>query len=770
MSTPRTAAHRQSRTADPLGRLDGYESAHLVAHLASAGDTDRLRRLLALEDADGEHAWSNHRQSAEEDQGLLDDLDLAASFAFGVGRIGLSIGWSLMRASLTGIANRAPVDLVVARVRCGALPLTPAITAALDRSPVTDRARLLGQLGAIALEEGRLDAADMASHGALEAVIEVGVDADGLLLFEEIVAQLAPSALNAAAELARRGEQPARAARALRLVAGRLRAGDGRREALLRDSFALARRTRDPLLRALALAELGQVAPTELRRAGTEAIAAVLEERDEHYRARAVGQMADLLAPELLEELWETASEWPTWILEGGRWMVREHAACGIAPAAAAGGLVELALAAAGTIEEASWATESQIALLRTAAALPSPADAHLLTRLADVLDESTYGWARLLRVAVEREQAADVARRVAEAYADKAYDFWRQGEGFESAWSIDDDVVERSLTETTPVAEPTLPALTDVQRRIDEGTPEEGAAVAIAAAAALPPMAARAVLEHAQERFVHIADTAVLQRMRSALHAPPPTALPAQIEPPTPPVERHDPKLAAAVAEAIALPNRERMYDQPSQREEALEVLLPRLLEAGMFSVYVDAAEAIPARWSYVRAERLLPLVEHGAIDVALEAFGRLSGWAHAPVLTEAVEQMPTRLWDRWLHCLAEIPAESQAEPIEAAGRRTLSPVVLERLAGMAFALTDADARASALEALVANWTCVSRDDPRSAQRVLQALLRAGSRLSRLQLADDLDVTAPAVSPLLSATDLDDLTTITAQVQRWWP
>jgi hypothetical protein len=87
-----------------------------------------------------------------------------------------------------------------------------------------------------------------------------------------------------------------------------------------------------------------------------------------------------------------------------------------------------------------------------------------------------------------------------------------------------------------------------------------------------------------------------------------------------------------------------------------------------------------------------------------------------------------------------------------------------------MAFALTDAEVRASALEGLVANWTCMSRDDPRSARRVLQALLRAGGRLSRLQLADDLTVTAPAVSPLLNATDQDELTTITAQVGRWWP
>ena len=770
MSRPLEAACRRSRAAHPLERLDGYESAHLVAHLASAGDTARLQRLLALEDAGGAHAWSNHRQSAEDDRGLLDDLDLAAGFAFDVGRIGLSIGWSLMRASLTGIANRAPVELVIARVRRGALPLKRAITAAFDRSPVPDRARLLGQLCAIALEEGSLDAADMASRGALEAVADVGVDTNGLLLFEQIVAQLVPSTVNAAAELARRGEQPARAARALRLVAGRLPACDGRREAWLQEAFALARRSRDPLLRALALAELGHAVPAERHQAGTEATAAVLEERDEHYRARVVGQMADLLAPELLEELWETASEWPTWILEKGRWAVREHAACGIAPAAAAAGLVELALAAASSIEEASWDPESQVALLRTAAALPPPADAQLLQRLTDVLDNRIYGWARLLRVAAERQQAADVARGVAEAYADKAYDFWRRAES-ESGWSIDDEVVERCLTGTTPIAETTLPDLVDVQRRIVDGSLEDGAAIAIAAAAALPPVAARAVLEHAQSRFERIADADPLQRMQRALRAPPPTAPPAQIESPPPRVPRHDPKLAAAVDQAMTLPAREREYDWPSPREEALEALLPGLLEAGMFSVYVDAAAAIPVQWSYVRAERLGPLVEHGAIDVALEAFERLRGWAaHAPVLAQAVEQMPSQLWARWLDCLAGVPASSQGEPIKAAGRRTLPSPVLERLAALAFALTNAAARTAALEGLVANWTCLSRDDPQSARRMLRALLRAGRRLSRPKLADDLTVVAPAVSPLLSATDMDELTTIIAEVQRWWP
>lgn len=771
MSKPLDAARRRGGAAHPFERLDGYESAHLVAHLVSADDTTSLRRLLALETAGGAHAWSDHRQSAGDDQGLLDDLDLAATSACEVGRLGLSIGWSLMRAGLTGLANRPPVELVIARVGCGALALQRAITTAFDRVPVADRARLLGQLGAIALAEGSRDAADVASRGALEAVAEVGVGASGLLLFEEIVAELAPGTLNAAAELARHGEQPARAARALRLVAGRLPAGDGRREAWMQEAFALARRSRDPLLRALALAELGYDMPAERRQAGTEATAAVLEERDEHYRARVVGQMADLLAPELLQELWETASEWPTWILESGRWMVREHAACGIAPAAATAGSVKLALTAAGAIEEASWEPESQVALLRTAAALPPPADAELLQQLADALDNRIYRWARQLRVAVERRQAADVARRVAEAYADKGYDFWRAAEGFESGWSIDDEVVERSLTGTVPTSEATLPDLLDVEQRIIDGSREDGAAIAIAAAVALPPAAARAVLEQAQSRFERIDDDVALERMQRALRAPPPTAPPAEIESRPPPEQRRDPELAAAVAEAMTLPQRELEYDWPSPREEALEALLPRLLEAGMFSVYVDAAAAIPVHWSFVRAERLGPLVEHGAIDVALEAFGRLRGSAaHAPVLAQAVEQMPSQLWARWLDCLAEAPASERGAPIKAAGRRTLPLEVLERLAVMAFALTDAAARPMALEGLVANWACLSRDDPHSARRMLHALLRAGRRQSRLRLADDLTVTAPAVSSLLSATDVDELTTVVAEIQRWWP
>src|SRR3954447_13123920 len=262
---------------DPFDALDDYESRHLVAHLLAGGDALRLRRLLFVTDAQGKHGWTAHKRAVGQDRGLFEDLDLAADAAVVAGDLESGIAYSLMRASVTGISNRAPIELTVARVNAGAASLPAAIAVSRERPDVDERVNLLGRLSEVALHRDDEESAATASAGVLSTVREAGPRTGSMIRLEHVVGQLAPSTLPEAVLFARDAEEPAHGARLLRMMADRLATDDPLRTSWLDGSASLARRSHDPLRRALALAELGAAVVDDRRALGEEAIDAAME-------------------------------------------------------------------------------------------------------------------------------------------------------------------------------------------------------------------------------------------------------------------------------------------------------------------------------------------------------------------------------------------------------------------------------------------------------------------------------------------------------------
>ncbi|MGW7045547.1 TIR domain-containing protein [Streptomyces avermitilis] len=146
--------------------VDRYGLAHLVAHLASAGDHEDVHALLALEghlftavgrSLTPSNLWFGVQERIGETVAWLRDLAIARGLAedatdraeggAGADSIGLEVRYALMRGSATSVAANIPSDLLPALVEHGVWTTDQALAYARVTAAHYDRANaLLGLL------------------------------------------------------------------------------------------------------------------------------------------------------------------------------------------------------------------------------------------------------------------------------------------------------------------------------------------------------------------------------------------------------------------------------------------------------------------------------------------------------------------------------------------------------------------------------------------------------------------------------------------------
>ena len=133
-------------------KLNEYEIRHLVEHLALAGSSDNLRRLLAFEDNEGHNAWYMLREHRGETDGYVVDVmrgwRVAALSSPNVPKsIGLEIRYALIRSSLNNVAVSIDSDLLATVVEHGMWTLEKSLALIRNISKPIDRIeRVLGLL------------------------------------------------------------------------------------------------------------------------------------------------------------------------------------------------------------------------------------------------------------------------------------------------------------------------------------------------------------------------------------------------------------------------------------------------------------------------------------------------------------------------------------------------------------------------------------------------------------------------------------------------
>jgi NB-ARC domain-containing protein len=138
---------------------NGYGLAHVVSHLAAAGQDNLLHALLAAEAPDGpdENRWFVAQDQAGRANQYLHDVDRAWQIAreatdrsltpedLAIG-VGLEMRYALIKGSLTSLAASVPVPLMIALVRQGVWSFPKGWAFAVGLHPMQDRARVLREL------------------------------------------------------------------------------------------------------------------------------------------------------------------------------------------------------------------------------------------------------------------------------------------------------------------------------------------------------------------------------------------------------------------------------------------------------------------------------------------------------------------------------------------------------------------------------------------------------------------------------------------------
>jgi hypothetical protein len=110
---------------NPVGNLAPYELDHLILHLAEAGRTQDIHRLLALEDGQGHNAWYEAKIARGNMGGYMADLARAWQIVDAVSgtnwfqNVGLQVRYALMMASINSIAGQIPPELAARLVEHG---------------------------------------------------------------------------------------------------------------------------------------------------------------------------------------------------------------------------------------------------------------------------------------------------------------------------------------------------------------------------------------------------------------------------------------------------------------------------------------------------------------------------------------------------------------------------------------------------------------------------------------------------------------------------
>ena len=109
---------------NPFSQLAEYELRHLVAHLAEAGQAEKLHRLLAYETATRRNAWYQVKEGSGDLVGYIADIARAwhlADLADDVGTVstsqsllGLQCRYALLTASTNSTVQNIPIQLLEA--------------------------------------------------------------------------------------------------------------------------------------------------------------------------------------------------------------------------------------------------------------------------------------------------------------------------------------------------------------------------------------------------------------------------------------------------------------------------------------------------------------------------------------------------------------------------------------------------------------------------------------------------------------------------------
>ena len=125
--------------------LAGYELSHIAYHLQAAGLAASLHQLLSLEDKAGRNEWYSVKDSNNQLQSYLDDLELGRQMAEKSNEPGdvkpdlaSQIRYAFMFSSVKAVAAQFPTELLGQAVEIGALSLTKAIDLA-RQTPDRDR-------------------------------------------------------------------------------------------------------------------------------------------------------------------------------------------------------------------------------------------------------------------------------------------------------------------------------------------------------------------------------------------------------------------------------------------------------------------------------------------------------------------------------------------------------------------------------------------------------------------------------------------------------
>jgi hypothetical protein len=159
---------------DPLAQFSTYEMRHVAVHLAWAGNSDLLHRLLALRRSDGSNAWYASKQDAA---AYLDDVSSAWDLASAEADWGCCIRYAFIRRGVRR-ASSVPAFLLDVLVERGRLSPEEALSLARTADSPGDRiealVRLLPRVSGRQLAELSRYVLQLMRPGARRAVMSAG--------------------------------------------------------------------------------------------------------------------------------------------------------------------------------------------------------------------------------------------------------------------------------------------------------------------------------------------------------------------------------------------------------------------------------------------------------------------------------------------------------------------------------------------------------------------------------------------------------------------
>lgn len=151
----------------PFAALSEYELSYLVVHLARAGRSNDVYRLLVMQTPDGRNAWFDAKEVAQALSGYVTDIETATlavreatPVVTGPPPLAVEYRYALMLASVTALAGQVKPPMLVALVRHGIWALDDVLTAARRASDAKQRAEALVALGPYIPDSQRVDFVD----------------------------------------------------------------------------------------------------------------------------------------------------------------------------------------------------------------------------------------------------------------------------------------------------------------------------------------------------------------------------------------------------------------------------------------------------------------------------------------------------------------------------------------------------------------------------------------------------------------------------------